>query len=75
MKQFVVNNNNNNIIIIIIIIKTPAKWSTYQMLSLINLFVVIVLRVNLLSLIQVTTGLAPISYKRALLSTLLHALV
>jgi hypothetical protein len=54
---------------------TPAKWSAYQIPSVIVAFVVLVCKVQFVSLIpKATRGLEPISYREALLSTLLHAI-
>jgi hypothetical protein len=57
------------------IAETPAKWSTYQIPSVIVVFVVLFVRLSLqVSFPKATRGLAPISYRGALLSTLLHAI-
>jgi hypothetical protein len=54
---------------------TPAKRSAYQIHSETAVFVVLVCRVWFVSFPKATRGLEPISYRGALLSTLLHATV
>jgi hypothetical protein len=56
--------------------KTPAKWSVYQIPSVIVVFVVLVCKVQFVRIIpKATRGLEPINYRGALLSTLLHVTV
>jgi hypothetical protein len=59
-----------------VIPKTPAKLSAYQILSVIVVFVILLLQVQFVRPIPISTrGLEGNSYRGALLSTLLHATV
>jgi hypothetical protein len=54
----------------------PAKWSAYQIPSVIVASVILVLRFSLQVLFpKATKGLEPVSYRGVLVSTLLHATV
>jgi hypothetical protein len=52
--------------------KTPAKWSAYQIPSVIVVFVILIFK---FLFPKASRGFEPISYRGALLSTLLHATV
>jgi hypothetical protein len=56
-------------------VKTPAKGSAYQIISVTVVFVILVFKVQLVLFPKATKGLESISYRGALLSTLLHATV
>jgi hypothetical protein len=59
------------------IAKTPAKWYVYQIPSVIVVFVILVFKVYFVKFLfpKATRGFEPISYRGALLSTLLHNLL
>jgi hypothetical protein len=59
------------------IAETPAKWSAYQIRSVIVVFVVLVFKGLVCKFLfpKATRGFEPISYRGVLLSTLLHATV